>query len=333
LLGAPIARVVAPTGIGSRALDVIRDGDVPAAGSTDAQRQYDTFDGNNTSAEDWVGYSFSRAQTFNRIALTEGLHFTNGGWFESLTVQVRQGGVWSDAAGVRAAPAYRVWNDGVGFETYVLTFTPVSGDGIRVFGRPGGSADFISIGELRVFGSASSTAGISTCVIPPSLDQSRPNGDYFRQLASDNSIANSNRQRVRSAEPTAICAVTAYFWNAGPANGAEPVTGAFHLEIWSDAGGVPGVQVGGSSSTVDAASLPTVQGDAPTRTVVWPATARPQPAGDFWIVLQSDSLSNDQLAWSAVRNDSFAHADAAYNAFKANNNLGTDFHFRVFVEP
>ena len=137
----------------------------------------------------------------------------------------------------------------------------------------------------------------------------------------------------RSPEPTTICAVTAYFWNAGPANGAAPATGMFHLEIWSDVGGVPGTQLGASSSKVDASSLPTVQGDTPTRTFVWPSTDRPHPSGDFWIVLQGDSLSNDQLAWSAVRNDSFAHADAAYNAFKANQNLGADFHFRVFIEP
>ena len=138
---------------------------------------------------------------------------------------------------------------------------------------------------------------------------------------------------MRSAAPTTICAVTAYFWNAGPANGAAAATGTFHLEIWSDAGGVPGVQVGGGSSTIDAATVPTVQGDAPLQTAFWPTSARPRPGGDFWIVLRSDSLSNDQLAWSAVRNDSYAHADAAYNAFKANTNLGTDFNFRVFVEP
>jgi hypothetical protein len=41
-------------------------------------------------------------------------------------------------------------NNGVSFEMYELRFTPVSADAIRLYGNPGGSANFISVGELRV---------------------------------------------------------------------------------------------------------------------------------------------------------------------------------------
>jgi hypothetical protein len=45
-------------------------------------------------------------------------------------------------------------NDGVSFETYDVTFGAIRGDAIRIWGRPGGKDDFISVGELRVYGSS-----------------------------------------------------------------------------------------------------------------------------------------------------------------------------------
>jgi hypothetical protein len=32
-----------------------------------------------------------------------------------------------------------------------MTFTPTLGDGIRIYGDPGGWSNFISVGELEVF--------------------------------------------------------------------------------------------------------------------------------------------------------------------------------------
>jgi len=32
-----------------------------------------------------------------------------------------------------------------------MSFTPMFGDGIRIYGDPGGSSNFISVGELEVF--------------------------------------------------------------------------------------------------------------------------------------------------------------------------------------
>ncbi|MDB5885645.1 MAG: Kelch domain protein, partial [Polaromonas sp.] len=86
-LGSVIAKVTAPLGGGSRNLEIIRDGVMPPAGSTDWATQYDTYDGANTSPDDWVGYQYSSPQTFSRVVFQEGRHFTDGGWFASLTVQ------------------------------------------------------------------------------------------------------------------------------------------------------------------------------------------------------------------------------------------------------
>jgi ADP-ribosylglycohydrolase len=170
------------------------------------------------------------------------------------------------------------------------------------------------------------------CIASSTLRQTGTNGDYFRQIASDNSIVASDRQRLRNTVPLTICGVSAYFWSAGLVNGSTLTTGTFHLEVWSDAGGVPGVQLGGDSSPLDAATLPAVQGQAPVQLVVWAANP-PRPSGDFWLVLQSDSLSNDQLAWSAAAFNPSAYADGNYDAWKLAVDKNTDFTFTVYTQP
>jgi cysteine-rich repeat protein len=150
-----VARVTSPTGTGNKSLEVIRDGDMPPVGNTDSSREYDTWDGANTAPEDWIGYTFASPQTFTSVVFQEGMNFNDGGWFDTLTIQVRQNGVWTNVANLVSTPAYPP-NDGINYETYTLTFTPATGDGIRLDGAPGGSADFISVGELQVYGSAAS---------------------------------------------------------------------------------------------------------------------------------------------------------------------------------
>ncbi|HZV99039.1 MAG TPA: galactose oxidase-like domain-containing protein, partial [Methylophilaceae bacterium] len=152
-IGTPIARVTAPTGGGSKTLETIRDGVKPPVGSTSSTTQYDTYDGANTTPNEWIGYQFSSSQTFSRVVFQEGRHFADGGWFTTLTVQVLQSGVWVNVPGVTITPTYPGTNNGTTYESYTLQFTPISGNGIRIFGDPGGSADFISVGELEVYGS------------------------------------------------------------------------------------------------------------------------------------------------------------------------------------
>ena len=126
-----IARVPNPQG-GGASLSVIRDGDKPAAGTSSSSRQYDSWDGANSASEDWVGYTFSGTRTFTRVVFQEGMHFWDGGWFLSLTVQVRQNGTWVNVQGLSTSPAY-AGNNGVTYQTYTLSFTQITGDAIRIY--------------------------------------------------------------------------------------------------------------------------------------------------------------------------------------------------------
>ena len=92
------------------------------------------------------------------------MHSTRGGWFDSLAVHVRQGGVWTAVSDFAMDPRYPMRNDGTSYEIYTLTFAPQSGDAIRIWGRPGGRDDFISVGELKVYGVSGS---IPTATEPP----------------------------------------------------------------------------------------------------------------------------------------------------------------------
>ena len=74
-----------------------------------------------------------------------------GGWFEQISVQVRQGNNnWVDIPGQTETPAYPGMS-GANFETYVFDFPAITGDGIRIYGVPGGAKPFVSVAELRVF--------------------------------------------------------------------------------------------------------------------------------------------------------------------------------------
>jgi hypothetical protein len=147
-----LAQVTKPTGDGSKSLAVIRDGVKPAVGSQVATQQYDTYDGNNTSTSDYIGYAFSGVKTFSRVVYQEGILAADGGWFNGqIKIQVRQNGVWVTVPAT-VSPAYPGINDGSSYQSFTFTFTPTTGDGIRIYGAPGGSAAFISVGELEVYG-------------------------------------------------------------------------------------------------------------------------------------------------------------------------------------
>jgi glucose/arabinose dehydrogenase len=142
-------------GLGNPDPEVIRDGDLPPQQSTDPLRQFDTvhFTGKfipDKGGEDWIGYAFATPREFNGLLFQEGLHADGeGGWFDSLAVQVRQDGVWQAVTGVTIQPAY----PGLfqpSYETFEIQFLPTTGDGIRLHGVPGGGFEFISVGELRV---------------------------------------------------------------------------------------------------------------------------------------------------------------------------------------
>ncbi len=145
----PIALVTSPGGSGSRNLETVRDGVTPAPGTLDPQLQYDTDDG-LPRATDWIGYAYPAPQPFTRLEFQEGMHFADGGWFEALGVEVRRDDVWRPVESLHVEPAYR-GDDGRGFDMYALLFDEAEGDATRLVGPPGGSAGFISVGELWAF--------------------------------------------------------------------------------------------------------------------------------------------------------------------------------------
>ena len=97
-----------PTGGGIPNIEIIRDGDKPPVGTNDTWREYNTYHDYNpaTAGEDWIGYAYPVAQTFSRVVFQEGMHFVDGGWFTTLTVQVRQNGAWAPVSGPTITPAY-----------------------------------------------------------------------------------------------------------------------------------------------------------------------------------------------------------------------------------
>jgi len=139
-----------PTGGGNWDPNVMRDGDFPPAGSGDSFRQYDTFHNGQQGNSDFIGLVFPTRRTFTRILFQEGIHFFDGGWFDSLSVEVLDAAGYVPVQNLVVTPVY-AGNDGVSFNMYELTFTPAAGRRIRIIGNPGGSANFISVGEFRVF--------------------------------------------------------------------------------------------------------------------------------------------------------------------------------------
>ncbi|MBC7772369.1 MAG: PQQ-dependent sugar dehydrogenase [Pyrinomonadaceae bacterium] len=147
-----------PIGGGNPDVEIIRDGDFPPQGNEDSARQFDTYHAGDQGDVDWIGYSFSSAHEFRWITFQEGKHFGNGGWFNMFEVQVLQGDTWVTVPNVGISPSYSYGNDGLSYETYSITFSPRIGTAIRLHGNPGGSSNFISVGELRIYASQSPVA-------------------------------------------------------------------------------------------------------------------------------------------------------------------------------
>ncbi len=102
--------------------------------------------------EDYWGYIWPKAYNMNKMIYTTGeINNEAGGWLDDLRVQVRQEFQWIDVDNVIVTPAYP-YNENVKISTsYSLSFDTSWGDGVRVIGRPGGSAEYTSIGELEVY--------------------------------------------------------------------------------------------------------------------------------------------------------------------------------------
>jgi len=143
----PIARVTESTLTGLKDIRVIKDGR--------RIEDYDTYDGYNPAGEDWYGFLWSEPVHIESIVYYQGSIFADGGWWTSLTVQYTPDGInWLEAGNVIINPPYDFSDceiGKVGFRRYILIFDPVDAIGIRIYGEPGGPADFTTIGELEVY--------------------------------------------------------------------------------------------------------------------------------------------------------------------------------------
>jgi hypothetical protein len=95
---------------------------------------------------DWWGYTWKKAYNLNRVVYTTGNMFSDGGWFSTIKVQVRQNNVWVDVSGLQTE--YPTSNAAGTNKTYNFIFNDTWGDGVRIIGTPGGTAHFTSIAEL-----------------------------------------------------------------------------------------------------------------------------------------------------------------------------------------
>jgi hypothetical protein len=289
LAGSIIARVPLPTGIGNKDFEVIRDGDMPPLGTVNPLRMYDTNDGKNTATEDWIGYAFTSPQTFSRVLFQEGLHSARGGWFETLNVHVRQNGLWSPVAGLNTAPVYPASSKGQSFATYTLSFVPITGDAIRIWGRPGGSDDYISVAELRVFGAPAVVDPIATAT-PKATSTATP------------TLTPPPTSTAHGANPTARPTATAA---VGPTTAPTPATGLCGNGVRDggeqcdghDPTGCPGLCLG-DCTCATSFTFPldgwTKQKGANARAVV---TADPAAAGARVLVVESTTDESVGLAY------------------------------------
>ncbi len=151
-VGTPITLKSQLPGGNNQGIGVIHDGIFPPVGDESSLGQFDTFtdDAGGGRTEDWIGYEYSEPLLFSRVTFQEGRYFHDGGWFETLRVEVRSEGTWTEAQFLTSFSEYR-GNDGATYNTYELQFRALEGDAIRIYGEPGGSARFISVGELRTF--------------------------------------------------------------------------------------------------------------------------------------------------------------------------------------
>jgi hypothetical protein len=152
LKGTPICSVTSPTGGGNKDMGVMFDGYTPYVSDTNSALQYDTYDGGAPKESIYVGLEFNESTKISGIDFTEGKHFNDGGWFASQpAIEVLIGGEWK-AVEAKISRVYPNGNTlaahGNNFDIYTFTFDAVECDGVRLVGKPGGKAYFISVGEL-----------------------------------------------------------------------------------------------------------------------------------------------------------------------------------------
>ncbi len=149
-----------PQRFGSLDLGRLRDGAEPAAGSTSVAAQVSSFHAAAPpGSEHWFGWRFDEARTVQALRFREGLVWaaggqSAGGWFQDLRVETRidANSPWTAVSGLTSSPPYRTVGPGTpDYEAYTFAFDPVVARQVRIIGTPGGTLNFASASELRVF--------------------------------------------------------------------------------------------------------------------------------------------------------------------------------------
>ncbi len=138
--------------------------------NTNINESFDSWFGGAASPDDWWGYNWPVSLCFQEIHYYPGNVFVDGGWWTSLGVEFTDDGVnWYNIPSVTITPAYQFSPDtpdgrspALGelpyIRRHILKFPPVQGTGLRIYGAPGGTADYTSVAELEVFGVVACTA-------------------------------------------------------------------------------------------------------------------------------------------------------------------------------
>ena len=164
IIGTPVFFTDPPSGSGNYNKSVIKATRIQSSGYSNFDPwQYDTYAGGGARSEDWFGYTFDANITFSKLIFQEGMGEGGGGFFASGTikVQVRVSGTWTDVSGSSISPSYDA-DGSPTYETYTFTFTDITGDGIRVYGDPGGGENWSSVAVIEAWGIHSSSIAVLT---------------------------------------------------------------------------------------------------------------------------------------------------------------------------
>ncbi len=143
----PSCSAKSPTGGGNKNIRVITDGTVPDPYSGTAAEQYDTFTGAYSDSE-WFALEFDHSVLVTAVVFADGKHFSNGGWFDAAPqVQIYKDGAWTGVETSCDIP----YGGHESFAAFTFTLdSPEWCEGVRVTGKPGGDATFVSCAELDV---------------------------------------------------------------------------------------------------------------------------------------------------------------------------------------
>lgn len=164
IAGKEICSTLWPAGGGTKNLRIIKDGYVPTE-ATEALKTYTTYIANAGSHVEYVGYEFDATYTIKAVEFYEGLHYNNGGWFKDVGIEIRQNGEWK-AITSTSSPAYPADNTqaahGDPFQRYTFSFAATACDGVRLTGTAGGTANFITVSEIKVVATSNTALVLTT---------------------------------------------------------------------------------------------------------------------------------------------------------------------------